>query len=491
MGTKEASEKNTIQNKTIKGFFWTGIEMLGRQGATFIIQIVLARLLVPEDFGLIGMLTIFISLSNVLIDVGFQTWLLHEKKPTNAEFSTVFFFNLTVSIVMYGVLFMIAPSVASFYRRPVLSAMLRVLGISLVMNAFALVQRTQLTIKLNFRVQTIITAYSISFSGVVAIVLAYLGLGVWSLVFQQVLNTTINSLLTIFINRWVPQLTFEVKSFKKMFHYSWKLLASTLLDTAFNNVNSILIGRFFSAASLGYFSNAQKMQDVIPRSLSGAVQKVSFPVLSRYKEDKEVLHAAFRRILKTVSFLAIPISFGLSGTGTEIFLLMFGEKWLTAVPYFKIMALTASCYPIHVLNLNLLQIIGRTDRFLILEIIKKGIGIAATIIVLVVFQSVMSLVLLDFFMNFLMLYVNGYYTKDIIDYSLFDQMRDLLRPFAAGIIMLFSLIILENTMHSGVVVLLMVKILVGAGVYFVISFLLNREEMKNMLVSVKKMLKSS
>lgn len=478
---KSQGVNGTIQNKTVKGMFWTGLEMLGRQGAAFIIQIFLARLLLPEDFGLIGMLTIFISLSNVLIDVGFQTWLLHEKEPTEEEFSTVFFFNLGIAILLYGLLFLSAPAVARFYGRPILAPMLRVLGITLIMNAFALVQRTQLTIKLNFKVQTVITAYAICFSGGIAIFCAYLGLGVWSLVLQQVLNTTIASLLTVFVNRWVPLWKFQISSFKKMFGYSWKLVASTMLDTAYNNLNAILIGRFFSAASLGYFSNAQKMQDVIPRSLSGAVQKVSFPVLSRYKEDQKILSDAFSRILKLVSLVAIPVSFGLSGTGTEIFQLVFGEKWLSAVPYFKIMALTASCYPIHVLNLNLLQIVGRTDRFLALELVKKAIGLVTTLITLFIFRSVMALVILDFFMNFITLYINGFYTEEIIGYSLIHQMKDLTRAFFSGGVMLVAISIVGFTLHQGPLILLLVKIVVGCCVYLGASCLFNREEMKRLM----------
>ncbi|MGM0216053.1 lipopolysaccharide biosynthesis protein [Enterococcus sp. AZ109] len=488
MKKKDPQKSDTsIQSKTAKGMFWSGLEMLGRQGATFIIQIVLARLLLPEDFGLIGMLTIFIALSNVVIDVGFQTWLLHEKAPTEEEFSTVFFFNLFVSIIVYGLLFTGAPFVARFYGQPILSSMLRLLGVSLILNALALVQRTQLTIKLNFKVQTLITAYSICISGAVAIFCAYLGFGVWSLVFQQVINTMLNSLMTIFSNRWLPKWTFQLQSFKKMFHYSWKLVASTMLDTAFNNLNSILIGRYFSPASLGYFSNAQKMQDVIPRSLSSAVQKVSFPVLSRYKDDKQVLSNAFTRILTMVCFVAVPVSFGLSGTGTEIFLLMFGEKWLTAVPYFRIMALTASCYPIHILNLNLLQIVGRTDRFLFLEIIKKVIGITATLIVLFVFRSVMSLVILDFFLNFVTLYVNGYFTGDIIGYTLFDQLKDLSRSFVAGIVMLVAVTILGYFLHTNPLVSLLIKMILGISVYLGASFLINRKEMINFFKTAAKM----
>lgn len=465
--------------KMARGFFWTGLEFIGRQGVTFVVQILLARLLVPDDFGLVGMLTIFIALANILIESGFQTWLLHEEDPSETDFSTVFFFNLSISLVLYGILFLIAPLVAEFYREPILTQMLRLLGLLVVFAAFSIVQRVQMTIKFDFRSQAIISTVAMVLSGTVAIIGAIAGLGVWSLVLQQVLNQLLQSVLLTLKNRWLPQLVFDIPVFKKMFAYSWKLLVSSLLDTVYQNGISVLIGKFFLGTTLGYYTNAQKMRDVASMSVTNAVNKVSFPSLSRVKEDQERLRHGFKEILSLSMFLTIPLMLGLAACAYEVFEVLFGPKWLPAVPYFQIMCLSGMTYPLHMLNLVLLQIVGRTDSFLILEIIKKVLGFATLVSALLFFKNVFILICITSVVDFLMIFINSFYTKRILDYSLKNQFQQIAKSALAGglmVIVIFSLNLLN--LQWPLAVMLISKILIGAGVYLCSAYFLGVPEIK-------------
>ncbi|GAA2910635.1 lipopolysaccharide biosynthesis protein [Enterococcus pseudoavium] len=460
-----------------KGFIWAGLELIGRQGISFIVQIVLARILIPSDFGLVGMLAIFIGISNVIIDSGFQVWLLQEKKPTNVEFSTVFFFNLFAAGMLYIILFSIAPFVAVFYQKEILSSMLRVLSLTIVFSAFSLIHRTKLSIQLNFKTQTIISTISMIISGSIAIVLAYMGFGVWSLVLQQVFNQMLLSIFFIAFNRWWPSLTFDWQVFRKMFHYSWKLLVSGLMDTAYLNGTSVLVGRFFPAATLGFYTNAQKMSDVVAQSVSGAVQKVSFPALSKVKEDKNKLKIRFQSTLKLTVFFTVPVMFGLSSCGYELFNILFGEKWLPAIPYFQLLCIAGSFFPLHVLNLNILQIVGRTDRFLILEIIKKVIAISFLLVSLVIFRSVLALVWATLIVDFLLIYANGFYTKEILNYSVWDQLKDIATTLVAGLTMWGIIYFSTQFLAAGTLSTLLIKIAIGSISFVVISYILKNSEL--------------
>lgn len=486
---RESQEQSpATSGKMAKGFFWTGLEFIGRQGVTFVIQILLARLLVPDDFGLVGMLTIFIALANVLIESGFQTWLLHEKDPSETDFSTVFFFNFSVALALYGILFVIAPFVAAFYEEPILTKMLRFLGLLIVFAAFSIVQRAQLTIKFDFRSQAIISTVAMALSGAVAILGAIAGLGVWSLVLQQVLNQLLQSVLLTVTNRWVPQLVFDIPAFKKMFSYSWKLLVSSLLDTVYQNGISVLVGKFFLGTTLGYYTNAQKMRDVAAMSVTNAVNKVSFPSLSRVKEDQGRLRQGFKEILSLSMFLTIPLMLGLAGCAYEVFMVLFGAKWLPAVPYFQIMCLSGVTYPLHMLNLVLLQIVGRTDSFLVLEIIKKILGFATLVSALLLFKNVFILICVTSGVDFLMIFINGVYTKGILDFSLKRQFQQIAKSALAGVLMLIAIFSL-NLLHLQwpTLLILVGKILVGAGVYLSCSHFLGVTEIKKIFFWVRRM----
>ncbi len=274
------SQQNTLKKKTISGLFWSFSDLIANQGIRFIIQIVLARLLLPEDFGIIGMITVFIAVSQSIIDSGFSNALIREKDSTQEDYSTVFYFNLFMSIALYIVLFFSANAISVFFKAPKLISILRVLLLVLIINSFGLIQRTILIKNIDFKTQTKISVISSIISGIVAIFLAYLGFGVWSLVIQTLLMQFIQSLLLSFSNKWLPSLVFSMDSFKRLFGFGWKLLVSGLINTLYNNLYYLIIGKAFSASDLGYYTNAQKLRDTVSQSISTSVQKLDILFLA-------------------------------------------------------------------------------------------------------------------------------------------------------------------------------------------------------------------
>ena len=360
-----------LKNKTIKGMFWSFSEIISSQGINFLVQIVLARLLVPEDFGLIGMMTIFIAVSQSLIDSGFTSALIREKNPSQSDYSTVFYFNLVTSVLIYITLFFSSGLISNFYNEPRLENIIKILSIVIIINSFGLIQRTILTKEVDFKTQTRITLVSSILSGIGAVLLAFLGFGVWALVFRNLIMQFIQALLLTLHNKWRPKLEFNIDSFKRLFGFGWKLLISGLLNTVYDNIYYLIIGRYFSTTSLGYFTNAKKLNDISSRTISQAVQKVSYPVLSEIQDDENLLRNGFKKIIKASTFINFPLMIGLASIADPLIKVVFGEKWIPSIPYFQILCFAGMFYALHAINLNILQVKGRSDLFLKLEIIKN------------------------------------------------------------------------------------------------------------------------
>lgn len=288
-------ENNSLKEKTIVGLLWSFSDLIANQGIQFIIQVILARLLAPKDFGIIGMITVFIAISQSFIDSGFSNALIREKKPSQEDYSTVFYFNLIMAILMYIILFISAEAVGSFFEEPQLMDILRVISLVLIINSFGLIQRTMLTKNINFKTQTKINLISSISSGIIAVIFAYMGFGVWSLVIRTLSMQFIQSILLCISNRWVPSLLFSIDSFKRLFGFGWKLLISGIINTLYDNLYFLIIGKVFSAVELGYYTNAQKLRDVASQSITSSVQKVSYPALSSIKEEEEKLRFAYKK----------------------------------------------------------------------------------------------------------------------------------------------------------------------------------------------------
>ncbi|MGU8462522.1 lipopolysaccharide biosynthesis protein [Clostridium perfringens] len=477
---------SSLRKKTMSGLFWTFSETVLNQGIQFLIQIFLARLLLPEEFGLIGMVTVFIAVSNSIIDSGFTNALIREKNITQEDYSTVFYFNLLTSVILYILLYILSPQISLFFNQPKLINILRILAITLIINSFSIIQRTILTKRINFKVQMNINIVSSLVSGIIAVLLAFKGFGVWSLVFRTIIMQTMQSILLCIFNHWKPSLVFSVKSFNKLFSFGWKLLVSGLIDTLYNNLYYLIIGKIYSPVDLGYYTNAQKLRDVAATSISTSVQKVTYPVLSEIQNDKDELINAYRKIIKNSVYITFPIMIGLSSVARPLIMLLFGNNWINSIEYFQILCIAGMLYPLHAINLNILQVKGRSDLYLRLEIVKKVISLILISIAIFSNLGVISLIWIMVVNSVISFFINSYYSKDIIGYSTTEQIRDILPILFISIMMgivtlLFGKIVLFNNLIK-----LIVQVSLGSVIYISLSCLLNIEEFNTMLDIFKK-----
>ena len=423
----------SLKQKTIKGTAWSFLDNIAGSGVTFLVGIVLARLLTPAEFGIIGMVTIFIAISNSIIDSGFSSALIRKKDVENIDYNTVFYFNLVLSALLYVMLYFSSPAISRFFEEPQLIAVTRALGLILIVNSFAIIQRTILVKNVDFKIQTIISLISSILSGGVGVVMAFMGYGVWSLVAQQLVRQGLNTILLWVFNKWRPSIEFSIQSFKELFSFGSKLLLSGLLDTVWREIYYIIIGKFYSVSTLGQFTRAQQFQTIFANNLTSIVQRVSYPVLSSIQDEEERLKQAYRKVIKTTMIVTFACLLGLAAIAKPLILILIGEKWLPSVPYLQILCFSGMLYPLHAINLNMLQVKGRSDLFLKLEIIKKIIGLGP--LCLGIFISIEWMLLGSVITSFCAYYLNSYYSGRFIKYSTLQQLKDIFPSFIISLIM--------------------------------------------------------
>ncbi len=435
---------SSLKNKTAKGFLWSAAERFSAQGLQFLMGIILARLLTPADYGLVGMLAIFLAISQTFVDGGFADALIQKKDRTEVDYSTIFFFNIGIGIVFYFILFLIAPFIADFYNTPKLTLLTKVISLNIIINSFALVQRAKLTIELDFKTQTKASFTSIFVAGCIGILMAYKGYGVWALVIQVLIRNGLNTIILWLVSKWLPQFVFSKDSFIKLFYFGSRLLAARLIDTAFDNIYLIVIGKLFSARNLGYYTRAQQFQRFPSQNLSSIIQRVSFPVLSSIQDEEERLSRVFRSLIKLSIFIVFPLMIGLIVVAEPLIRLILTEKWLPLVPILQLLSITGMLYPVHSINLDILNVKGRSDLFLKLEIVKK---VLIVVVILITFSfGLKALVLGQVFTSFIALFINTYYTGRLIHYGVWEQIKDMLP-------------------------ILFISLLMGIGVYGIISII--------------------
>lgn len=416
-----------LKQKTISGLTWSFIDNFAKLGITFIIGIILARLLTPHEFGLIAMTTIFIAVSQSLIDSGFTQALIRKQNCTQTDYSTVFFFNLTSGVFFYFVLFFAADPISTFFNEPQLKAVVRVLGLGLIISSLTIVQRARLTKEINFKLQTKISFIAIVISGVIGVYMAYNGYGVWALVIYSVTGYALNTLLLWLWNKWKPTLIFSKNSFKEMFSFGSKLLLSGLLDTTYNNIYLLIIGKFFSAAELGYFTRADQFKNLPSQNITGVIQRVSYPILSTIQDDKPKLKASYKKLIRSTMLITFVLMLGMAAIAEPLVLTLIGEKWLPSVIYLQLLCFVGMLYPLHALNLNMLNVLGRSDLFLRLEIIKKIL--AVPVIIAGIVYGIIELILGMIVINFIAYYLNSYWSGKFIGYPFKEQVRDIMPSF--------------------------------------------------------------
>ena len=422
----------SVRQQTISSVKWTAIEKFGLQGIQFILGLIMARLLSPSDFGTVAMIAIFLAVSQSFVDSGFGTALVQKQNRTETDFSTVFYFNIIMAILCYIALFAMAPIVAEFFDTPILCAILRVQSINLLLNSLMQIQVAKLTIALNFKTLAKRSLVATFISGILGVVLAYLGFGVWALVYSGLSNTLVN-LIFIWIHvRWTPQWVFSWKSFNELGSFGSKLLASGLLHTIYTNMTTLVIGKYFSSKDLGYYNRGTSFATLPIDTMNGILHKVTLPILAQIQDDDKRLVQVYR---KYICVMSIPIFMGcalLAALAKPILLLLLTDKWADAIIYLQIFAFAIMFDHICTINLNLLKVKGRSDLFLRLEIVKKAI--AVTILFAAIPFGVLGICISKIIYTQIAVYINTYYTGKLFGLGYFAQLKDFAIYFIASVV---------------------------------------------------------
>lgn len=467
--------KEGLKRKAIKGVGWSFIDNIAGSGITFLVGLILARLLTPAEFGVIGMITIFIAISNSIVDSGFSNALIRKTDASEKDYNTVFIFNLLVSLALYVILFLCSPLISSFFKEPLLIPVTRVIGLVLIFNALCIIQRTLLNKEINFKTQTKISVISSTGSGVIGIGMAVMGYGVWSLVGQQLSRQFLNALFLWIFNTWRPAFTFSKKSFDELFSFGSRLMISGIINTTYNNIYYFIIGKFYTPAELGQYTRAEQFKNIFSQNLTGIVQRVSYPVLSNIQTEEERLLRAYRKVIKTTMLITFTLMLGMAAIAKPLILILIGDKWLLSVIYLQIMCFAGMLYPLHAINLNILQVKGRSDLFLKLEIIKKTLAVIP--ITLGIVLGIEYLLLGSVLNSFISFFLNSRYAEPLINYSTKQQVNDVFPAFAVSLAVALVMWLFTLTGWSNWIIISS-QFVVGGILFYVIYEKLQLDEYK-------------
>lgn len=477
-------EQNSLKKKTVRGIGWSFADSMFSQGVTFLVGLVLARILSPDEYGLIGIISIFIAIFNSIVDSGFSNAIIRKQNATKEDYNTMFILNLIVSVVSFLLLFLLAPCIAYFFKREELCDLCRVMSVVVIIQALSIVQNTAITKEIDFKKKAKASLISSLCSGVVGICMAFTGFGVWALVGQTISMQFINTICLWMFNRWCPNFSFSVISFREMWNFGWKLLVSRLLDTFWNEIYQVVIGKFYSAATLGLYTRSQQFGNIFSSNLTNVVKRVSFPVLSTLQDDKVILKNGYKKAIKLTMFVTFTLMLGMVGCAKPLIIVLIGEKWIDCVPFLQLVCLNMMLYPLHALNLNMLQVQGRSDLFLRLEIIKKIVAIGP--IIIGIFFNIYWMLIGSIFVGLYSYYLNAYYSGSYLNYPIKEQILDILPSFVNASIMM-GIIIVIGFIPLPFIVLLFLQILIGAVFMIIINEAVQNEEYretKRIIISV-------
>lgn len=475
-------ELENLKSKTVSGVLWSAVERFSSQGVQFVINIIMARLLLPVDYGMIGMLAVFLQISQAFIDGGFTNALIQRKDKTEVDFSTVFYFNIIIAFIFYVLIFYSAPLIADFYNMPDLTNVARVIALSLIISSLSAVHKTKLTINIDFKSQSKISLIAALISGVIGIWMAYGGFGVWALVIQILVNAVLQTILCYLFLRWFPLKVFSLKSFKALFSFGSKLLVSSLIHTVYYNLYSIVIGKRFSATDLGYYTRAEQFAIFPSSNVNSIISRVTFPILSSIQDDNERLASVYRKYIRLASFIIFPLMIGLAVLAKPLIILLLTEKWLGIVILLQILCLDWMLDHLSIINLNLLYVKGRSDWALRLEIRKKII--ATTILFISIPFGIAGMCWGRVIYALIATYMNTRYTKSLIGLSFATQIKDILPSLIIAILM-GGIVYCSIVLFSSVVLQLFVGFVVGAGCYIAISFVFKMDSLHELFSLIK------
>ena len=474
--------EHDLKDKTVKGVGWSAIDNIAQYAVSFVVSIVLARLLSPEDYGLLGIIAIFTAVCTALINGGFSSSLIRKKDVTDDDYNTVFFINFGMSLLLYVVIFLCAPLISRFFGREELVSLTRVSSLGMIIGALALVQQTRLTKRIDFKTQTKITLIASTVSGIIGILMAATGFGVWALVAQSLSSQLLRTILLWFFNKWAPRIRFSIQSFKELFGFGWKLMVSGLLDTVWKELYQVVVGKFYSPATLGQYTRAKSFSQLFSSNLTGVIQRVTYPVLSDIQDDKTRMVAAYRRIIKTTMFVTVVCMFFLGAISEPLLYCLIGPKWHEAALYLPLICISGSLYPLHALNLNMLQVQGRSDLFLGLEIVKKIIYLGPLFVG--AFVGIMPMLYVNLFASIICYFLNSYFPGKLLGYSSLMQIKDIAPEYGIALMVALSVWFLKYLPISNWVIL-PIQIIVGVAVFFIlckVTKIQEYEEMKEMIM---------
>lgn len=475
----------SLKGKTFRGIIWSAIERFSTQGIQFVFGIILARLLTPADYGMIAMLTIFLAISQTFIDSGFGNALIRKTDRTEKDKATVFFFNIFMGLTCYGIIFATAPLIAKFYAIPELALVLRILAINLIIQSFSAIQRLNLTIDLDFKKQAKISLCGVIISGCIGLYFAYNGYGVWSLVVQQLSNTAVQLILFWSLAHWHPICFFSKESFKTMFGFGSKLLASGLLDTIYRNMYDLIIGKVFTSSTLGVYTRASHFAQFPSTNITGIFQRVTYPVLSKLQNDEDKLRTSYLKFLNIASLIVFPLMIELAALAKPLVLFLLTDKWFSVILLLQIICISKMWYPVHAINLNILQVIGRSDLFLKLEVIKKIVGVV--ILCVTVPMGIVAMCFGQWVSCAFSLIINTYYSGKLLDAGLSKQLKFYIPTLVNSLAMGFLSILATKVVPEDKYFLqILIGAVVGATYYILSNWIFNKATVLELLNLIHK-----
>lgn len=482
----------SLKGKTITGLIWSFIDNFSKQGITFIVGIILARLLTPKEFGLIGLTTVFIAVSNSIINSGFSQALIRKQDCTQTDYSTVFYINLALGVLLFIILTVCAPMISVFLNEPEFAKLLQVVSIVLIINALTIIQRTTLTKRIDFKLQTKVSIYASILSGIIGISMAFLGFGVWSLVAKTICQSLFESALLWYWNKWKPNIVFSLDSFKQLFSFGSKILISGLISTLYQNIYYLVIGKYFSTQELGFYSRANQFKNLPSKNLNTIIARVSYPVLSQLQDNPEKLKASYKKLVKSTMFITFILMLGLAAIAEPMIITLIGEKWRNSIIYLQILSFIGMMYPLHALNLNILNVQGRSDIFLKLEIIKSFLAIPA--IVIGVFFGIKIMILGMLVNSIISYYLNSSWSGRFLNYTMKYQIIDILPSFLIASLMAVLVYIISKVLPFSYMSILAIQLIFG-GVFIIsiceiIKFNVYLEIKEIIINQIKKMKKN-
>lgn len=474
--------KNQGSKATISNFLWRFAERCGAQLVTFVVSILLARILAPEDYGTIALITVFTTILQVFVDSGLGTALIQKKDADDLDFSSVFFFNFVVCIILYAGMFIFAPFIARFYEDDSLTAVIRVISLTIVISGVKGIQQSYVSRNLLFKRFFFSTIGGTLVSAVIGIVMAYCGYGVWALVMQQLSNTAIDTLILWITVKWRPKLLFSWTRLKSLLSFGWKMLASSLLDTIYNNLRNLIIGKMYTSSDLAFYNQGDKFPKVIVSNINTSIDSVLLPTMSKAQDSPDKVKSMTRRAIKTSTYIMAPLMIGMLFCAKNIVSLIFTDKWLPCVPFLRIFCLTYLFYPIHTANLNAIKALGRSDLFLKLEITKKIVGFI--IMISTMWFGVMAMAYSLLLSSLLSQIINSWPNRRLLNYRYIDQLKDISVSILLAMFMGF-IVYMIGLLNLNTILLVVIQIIVGAFIYIVGSKLLKLEEFEYIISIVK------